>query len=67
MTKRRVVIKVLEDHGFVQIPSGSTADHDKYRKPGCRPVPVKRHREIEDEAARGIYGQAGIPREDWRF
>lgn len=66
MTKRRVVVKVLLDHGYVLIPSGSTADHDKYQR-GSVSVPVKRHREIENILAKVIYREAGIPREDWRF
>ena len=57
--KRRDLIRILEQAGFVQMPSGHASNHDKYRK-GKVTVRVKRHREIEDEIAKRILREAGL-------
>lgn len=59
MTKRRDLVRELERAGFVQVKSGSTADHDKFRRDGAT-VSVPRHRELKDRTADGIRKQAGL-------
>lgn len=54
--QRRLLVKLLLDAGF--IPRGGTK-HEKFTK-GSVTVKVKRHREIEDEAAKRILKQAGL-------
>ena len=57
--KRRDLVKLLEDHDVLLLRAGS--DHDLYWKSGLkRPVPIGRHREIEDDDAKEILKQAGI-------
>ena len=45
MTKRRDVVRYLLDHGFQSV--GGTK-HEKFTN-GITIIPLKRHREIEDE------------------
>lgn len=59
MTKRRKLVRELERAGYVQIRSGSTANHDKFRR-GSVSVAVPRHMEIKDRTAELIRKQAGI-------
>lgn len=68
MTKRRVIVKVLERHGFAPVPGSGSEDHEKFVDvEGFITVPVPRHREIGNMMAQIIYKEAGIPRKDWRF
>lgn len=60
MTKRRDIVKELLDAGFVMRPS-KRSDHDNFVKNGVkRPVPVPKHRELDDITARKIRKQAGL-------
>lgn len=54
--QRRDLVKLLLEAGFVSL--GGTK-HEKFKK-GSITVPVKRHRVIADEAAKGILRQAGL-------
>ncbi|WP_165173472.1 MULTISPECIES: type II toxin-antitoxin system HicA family toxin [unclassified Adlercreutzia] len=56
MTKRRDVVRLLEQNGFW---SKGGAKHEKFTN-GKVTVLVKRHREIEDETFERIKRQAGI-------
>ena len=59
MTKRRDLVRELENAGFVQVKSGKTADHDKFQRDG-RSIAVPRHREIKDLLADKIRKEAGL-------
>lgn len=59
MTKRRDLVRELEQAGYVQIKSGSTANHDKFRR-GNVSIAVPRHAEIKDRMANIIRKQAGL-------
>lgn len=60
MTKRRIIVKELMDAGFVMRPS-KRSGHDNFVKEGVkRPVPVPRHRELDDITADEIRKQAGL-------
>ncbi len=59
MTKRRDLVRELERAGFVQIRSGSTANHDKFRR-GDTTVAVPRHTELKDRMTDVIRKQAGL-------
>ena len=56
MTKRRDLIRELEQAGYVHV--GGTK-HDKYRK-GSVTIEVKRQARIADEIAQKIRRQAGL-------
>ena len=56
MTKRRDLVKALEDAGYM---SDGGANHEKFKKDGVV-VLLPRHREIPDETAKRILRQAGI-------
>lgn len=56
MTKRRDLVKQLEDGGFW---SEAGTKHEHYTN-GKVTVMVKRHREIPDEIAKKILKQAGL-------
>ena len=57
MTKRRVVIELLERNGFVNL-GGSK--HDKFEHPDGRKTRVPRHRDIKDRLFREIKKQTGL-------
>lgn len=60
MTKRREIVNELMAAGFVLRPS-KRSDHDVFVKEGIkRPVPVPRHRELDDITADAIRKQAGL-------
>ena len=59
MTKRRDLVRELERAGFEQVKSGSSADHDKFRREGVT-VAVPRHTEIKNHTANVIRKQAGL-------
>ena len=59
MTKHRDLVRELEHAGFVQIKSGSSANHDKFRR-GDVSIAVPRHAEIRDRLADVIRRQAGL-------
>lgn len=54
--QRRVLVKLLLDAGY---ESRGGAKHEKFTR-GDVTVKVKRHREIEDEAAKRILKAAGL-------
>lgn len=56
--KVRDLIKALEGAGYRLHRNGS--EHDIYVKKGARPIPVPRHREINENTAQTILKQAGI-------
>ncbi len=56
MTKRRDLVRELEEAGFVNIGG---ANHDVFVKPGHRTT-VPRHREIPENTAKMIRRQAGL-------
>jgi len=57
--KRREIIKMLEDNGFILKRNG--ANHDIYwNSLTKKTVPVGRHREIDDDLAKEIFKEAGI-------
>lgn len=56
MTKRRDLVRELEDAGFVEKEG---TKHGKYRK-GKVTVMVPRHREIPDQMAEAIRREAGL-------
>lgn len=56
---RRKLIRMLAKAGFVLVPSGHTADHDKYRK-GSVVVMVPRHDPVNKWTARKILKDAGL-------
>ena len=55
--KKRDLIKTLEENGFEIERHGS--NHDIYRK-GKNSIAVPRHREINEDTARGILKEAGL-------
>lgn len=56
--KRRDLIKKLETVGYRK--ERDTGDHTVYEKPGCRPIPIPRHREVNEQTAKGILRSAGL-------
>lgn len=54
--QRRELVKILLDAGFLYKHGGN---HDVFFK-GTLRIPVKRHREIEDQVAKRILRQAGL-------
>lgn len=56
--KRRDLVKELERAGYRLVRDDG--DHSIYEKPGCRPVQVPRHREINENTARAILRAAGL-------
>lgn len=57
MTKRRDVVKLLVENGFV---SQGGAKHEMFVHPDGRMTMVARHREIADEMFKIIKKQAGL-------
>ena len=57
MTKRRDIIKALEDAGF---RSEGGTNHEKFRHPDGRQTVVPRHREIPNLLEKVIRKQAGL-------
>lgn len=57
MTKRRDVVRLLEENGFVS--KGGTK-HEMFVRSDGRMTRVARHREIPDEMFRIIKRQAGL-------
>lgn len=55
--KQRDLIKRLTDAEYKQVRKG---DHKIYAKPGCRPVQVPDHREINEYTAKAILRDAGL-------
>ena len=56
--KHRDLIKELEKAGYRL--ARDDGNHSIYEKPGCRPVQVPRHREINENTARAILKAAGL-------
>ena len=57
MTKRRDLVRILEQAGFKEEHGGN---HDRFKHADGRETTVPRHREIKDGMARIILKQAGI-------
>ena len=57
MTKRRDIVKALEDAGF---RSEGGTNHEKFKHPDGRCTVVPRHREIPNLMERTIRKQAGL-------
>ena len=56
--KRRDLIQRLEAAGYrLERDNG---DHTIYAKPRCRPLPVPRHRELNENTAKAILKAAGL-------
>ena len=56
--KRRDLVKKLEAAGYkVDRDDGN---HTIYEKDGCRPIPVPRHREVNENTSKAILKQAGL-------
>ena len=55
--KQRDLIKRLTDAGYKLVRKG---DHLIFEKPGCRPVQVPDHREINENTANAILKAAGL-------
>jgi mRNA interferase HicA len=56
--KRRDLIRQLEAAGYRM--ERDKGDHTLYEKPGCRPIPVPRHRELNEFTAAAILKAAGL-------
>lgn len=56
--KHRDLIKTLEKAGYRM--ARDSGDHSIYEKPGCRPVQVPRHREVNENTAKTILRAAGL-------
>lgn len=56
--KRRDLIRKLEAAGFRKVRDDG--GHTVYTKPGFPPVPVPRHRELNELTAQGIMKGAGL-------
>lgn len=56
--KRRDLVKLLESAGY-RI-ARDDGDHTIYEKPGFRSVQVPRHREVNENTAKGILRAAGL-------
>ena len=57
MTKRKDVVSLLEENGFV---SHGGTNHEKFVHPDGRTTVVPRHREIKELTFRLIKKQAGL-------
>ena len=55
--KQRDLIQRLTDAGYTLARRG---DHLIFTKPGCRPVQVPNHREINENTANAILKAAGL-------
>lgn len=56
--KRRDLIKKLEAAGYRK--QRDDGDHTIYAKQGGRPIPIPRHRELNENTARAILRCAGL-------
>lgn len=56
--KRRDLIKQLEASGYRK--ERDDGDHTIYARPGFRPIPVPRHRELNENTAKAILRAAGL-------
>ena len=59
MTKKRDLHRELERAGFMLL-AHRKGPHDKFFKPGMRPIAVPRHNEIDEHTADAIRKQAGL-------
>ena len=55
--KQRDLIRKLQEAGYEWLRDDG--GHTIYAKPGCRSIPVPRHREINENLARSILKQIG--------
>lgn len=56
--KRRDLIRQLEAAGYKK--ERDNGGHTIYTKEGCRPIPVPRHRELNENTAKSILRAAGL-------
>ena len=56
--KRREIINKLLAAGYYK--ARDIGDHTIYKKDGCRPIPIPRHREINENLSKAILKQAGL-------
>lgn len=56
--KHRDLVNALEAAGYTL--ARDDGDHAIYTKPGCRPVQVPRHREVNEYTAKAILKAAGV-------
>ncbi len=56
--KRRDIINKLLAAGYHK--ARDRGDHTIYEKDGCRPIPVPRHREVNENTSKAILKQAGL-------
>lgn len=56
--KHRDLVRALEKAGYHL--ERDRGDHAVYEKPGCRPITLPRHREVNENTAREILKQAGL-------
>lgn len=56
--KRRDLIRQLEAAGYKK--ERDNGGHTIYAKEGCRPIPVSRHRELNENTAKSILRTAGL-------
>ena len=56
--KRRDLIRQLEAAGYKK--ERDNGGHTIYAKEGCRPIPVPRHRVLDENTAKSILRTAGL-------
>ena len=57
--KKLLIVQLLKKAGYVEIHGSK---HDRFKKKGCPPIVVPRHKEIAEGTAKTILKQAGIER-----
>lgn len=60
MTKRRDLIRILIQEGFVEVRGTGRGNHDKLKHPDGRTAVVERHREIPYQVAKMVLVEVGI-------
>lgn len=58
--KRTIIVTLLKKAGYEEFHGSK---HDMFRKDGCHPIAVARHRDIPEGTARKILKQAGVERQ----
>jgi predicted RNA binding protein YcfA (HicA-like mRNA interferase family) len=57
--KKTLIVKLLKKAGYEKYHGSK---HDMFKKNGCPPITVPRHKEIAEGTARKILKQAGVER-----
>ena len=57
--KKALIVKLLKKAGYEEYHGSK---HDMFKKGGCPPIAVPRHKEIAEGTARKILKQAGVER-----